>query len=568
MQLTGWGCGGTRKIMRLSELSLPAADTQTFGCENNNDERRNKIILKVCSKLNKEWLLCDSGAIYMIVRILILSLVILMQCFPAQAERGINIKPNSQTRTALVIGNSEYKFSPLKNPANDASDMASALRDSGFDVILKINASQLSMEKAIKSFGKKLRSGGIGLFYFAGHGLQVEGRNYLLPVDTDIESESDVKYDAVDAGRVLGKMEDADNDLNIVILDACRNNPFARSFRSADKGLAKMDAPTGSFIAYATAPGSVAADGDGRNGLYTHYLLQYMKEPNLSVERVFKKVRLAVVNDTAQKQTPWESSSLLGDFYFHGNGQVNINTQSAPTSPSMMTLNAEEEMWKAVKNSSNQEVLQMYLDGYPNGRFSMVAKAKIKQLDREQNDFEDKKLTMLTQPPEGEINGLYADMVTNKGKIRIKLEFKKTPLTVANFVGLAEGTKNSSRNKGVKFYDGLTFHRVIDNFMIQGGDPLGTGGGGPGYKFPDEFDPSLKHDSPGILSMANSGPNTNGSQFFITHKATPWLNGKHTVFGKVVAGLDVVNKIEKGDRIISITIIRNGTEARQFQTNQ
>jgi len=504
----------------------------------------------------------------MIVRILILSLVTLMQCLPAQAERGINIKPNSQTRTALVIGNSEYKFSPLKNPANDASDMASALRDSGFDVILMINASQLSMEKAIKSFGKKLRSGGIGLFYFAGHGLQVEGRNYLLPVDADIESESDVKYDAVDAGRVLGKMEDAGNDLNIVILDACRNNPFARSFRSADKGLAKMDAPTGSFIAYATAPGSVAADGDGRNGLYTQYLLQYMKEPNLSVERVFKKVRLAVVNDTALKQTPWESSSLLGDFYFHGNGQVNINTQSAPTSPSVMTLSAEEEMWRAVKNSSNQEDLQMYLDGYPNGRFSMVAKAKIKQLDREQNDFEDKKLAMLTQPPEGEINGLYADMVTNKGKIRIKLEFKKTPLTVANFVGLAEGTKNSSRNKGVKFYDGLTFHRVIDNFMIQGGDPLGTGRGGPGYKFPDELDQSLKHDSPGILSMANSGPNTNGSQFFITHKATPWLNGKHTVFGKVVAGLDVVNKIEKGDKIISITIIRNGTEARQFQANQ
>jgi len=508
-----------------------------------------------------------SGVINMIIRTLILLLVILMQCLPAQAERGINIKPNSQTRTALVIGNSAYKSSPLKNPANDAFDMAAALRDSGFDVILKTNASQRSMEKAIKRFGKKLQSGGIGLFYFAGHGLQVEGRNYLLPVDADIESESDVKYDAVDAGRVLGKMEDAGNDLNIVILDACRNNPFARSFRSADKGLAKMDAPTGSFIAYATAPGSVAADGDGRNGLYTKYLLQYMKEPNLSVERVFKKVRLAVVNDTAQKQTPWESSSLLGDFYFHGNGQVNRNTQSAPSSKSVMTLSAEEEMWKAVKNSSNQEDIQMYLDGYPNGRFSMAAKAKIKQLDRQQNDSEDKKLAMLTQPPEGQINGLYADMVTNKGKIRIKLEFKKTPLTVANFVGLAEGTKNSSRNKGVKFYDGLTFHRVIDNFMIQGGDPLGTGRGGPGYTFPDEFDPSLMHDSPGILSMANSGPNTNGSQFFITHKATPWLNGKHTVFGKVVTGLDVVNKIKKGDKIVSIKIIRNGTEARQFQAH-
>jgi len=163
-----------------------------------------------------------SGVINMIIRTLILLLVILMQCLPAQAERGINIKPNSQTRTALVIGNSAYKSSPLKNPANDAFDMAAALRDSGFDVILKTNASQRSMEKAIKRFGKKLQSGGIGLFYFAGHGLQVEGRNYLLPVDADIESESDVKYDAVDAGRVLGKMEDAGNDLNIVILGYIR----------------------------------------------------------------------------------------------------------------------------------------------------------------------------------------------------------------------------------------------------------------------------------------------------------------------------------------------------------
>lgn len=165
-------------------------------------------------------------------------------------------------------------------------------------------------------------------------------------------------------------------------------------------------------------------------------------------------------------------------------------------------------------------------------------------------------------------DGLYAKMVTSKGDIFIQLEFEKTPLTVTNFVGLAEGTKNSNRGKGVRFYDGLTFHRVIPDFMIQGGDPDGNGMGGPGYTFPDEIHSTLRHDAPGTLSMANAGPDTNGSQFFITHTKPPWLDGKHTVFGRVIEGQNVVNAIRKGDIIKTIEIIRIGKKANAFKADQ
>ena len=221
---------------------------------------------------------------------------------------GLVCAVQAEQRIALVIGNGAYSDAPLRNPPNDARAMAQALRQCSFEVIEKINSDQRTMEDAIRDFGQKIQQGGVGLFYYAGHGMQVQGTNYLIPVGAEVKAEDEVKYKAVDAGMVLSKMETAGNRVNIVILDACRNNPFARSFRSVDRGLKKMDAPKGTLLAYATAPGDVAADGEGANGLYTALLLKHLDTPGLAVEQVFKRVRADVMQATGDSQVPWNQS--------------------------------------------------------------------------------------------------------------------------------------------------------------------------------------------------------------------------------------------------------------------
>jgi|GEM_PF-3863951 tetratricopeptide (TPR) repeat protein len=225
--------------------------------------------------------------------------------------------PAGERRIALVIGNGTYSATPLPNPVNDATDMAAALRHLGFSVSLKTNAGLQTMEDAVREFGAGLKQGGVGLFFYAGHGVQIAGRNYLIPIGARITKETDVKYQAVDAEMVLDEMAGSGSDMNIAILDACRDNPFGTGFRSATRGLAIVSAaPKGSLIAYSTSPGKVAVDGAGRNSPYTAALLKYMDQPGLSLLDVFMNVRQELVRRTRGQQVPWELSSLEGHFYF------------------------------------------------------------------------------------------------------------------------------------------------------------------------------------------------------------------------------------------------------------
>ncbi len=239
---------------------------------------------------------------------------------PASAPPPV-VQYEEGPRVALIIGNSAYKSAPLANPVNDAKLITTTLQKIGFKTILELDADQKTMKRAINRFGDELEKMGkdaVGLFYYAGHGVQVAGRNYLLPVGADIQNEKDVDVEAVAADGILGAMDYAGNRLNVIVLDACRNNPFKRSFRSALRGLARMDAPRGSLIAYSTSPDNVAADGDGDNSPYTEALSSAMLQEGVAIERMFRQVRNHVMQTTNDMQIPWEASSLTGgDFFFN-----------------------------------------------------------------------------------------------------------------------------------------------------------------------------------------------------------------------------------------------------------
>jgi uncharacterized caspase-like protein len=254
--------------------------------------------------------------------------------------------------------------------------MAASLRELGFDVISRENANLQQMDEAVREFGRRLERAHAGLFYYAGHGMQIKGRNFLIPVGAHFEHEDEVAYRSLDAGQVLDKMDSAKTQVNLVILDACRSNPFHRVFRARRQGLAEMEAPAGTLIAFATAPGSVALDGEGTHGVYTKHLLKQMNERGQPVEQVFKRVRIGVVEETRERQIPWESSSLRDDFQFRPAAPV----AAAPVAVTEAAL--ELAFWNAIKDSKRADDYSAYLEQFPMGRFVALARNRQKALQK------------------------------------------------------------------------------------------------------------------------------------------------------------------------------------------
>lgn len=251
---------------------------------------------------------------------------------------GFALEAQAEKRVALILGNGAYggEIGALKNPVADAKLIADTLKKLGFETQLVLDADQKTMKRAIKDFGARLAKvgkDGIGLFYYAGHGIQVDGENFLIPVGAEIEAEKDVSIEAVSANDVLSQMEFARNGVNLIFLDACRNNPLSRSFRSSSRGLARVDAPRGSFVGYSTAPGDVAADGDGANSPYALALVSELGKPGVSVDNAHRNVRKRVLDSTGEKQTPWDSSSLIGEVILNKTGAAIAAAPAAESEP-------------------------------------------------------------------------------------------------------------------------------------------------------------------------------------------------------------------------------------------
>jgi len=300
--------------------------------------------------------------------------------------------PAHAARLALVIGNAAYTDSPLKNPVNDARDMAAKLSSLGFRVDKVENLKRNQIGRTLSGFASRVQAGDEVVVFYAGHGLQVKGVNYLPAVDAEIQTEEDVPLNSMSLNVLMDRLEEAKAGVKLVFLDACRNNPFARSFRGGSRGLARVEgAPSGTLILFATRPGSVAADGDGRNGLYTSQLLKFIGTPGLSVESLHKRVAVAVDEASRGAQEPWVEGSLKGEFYF-GASAAPVSSVPAPALPTLATPpvpalavsggrpNEEQQVWEVAQRLNTPGAYQAYLAQYPKGRYARVARVMVEGL--------------------------------------------------------------------------------------------------------------------------------------------------------------------------------------------
>lgn len=316
-------------------------------------------------------------------KIVFLSFLFSSLVFASSNDRALKLKQmKEEGRYALIIGNNEYassKLSSLQNPINDAKAMKEVLERRDFKVLYKENASNKEMKKLLKKFSSNLKKGGVGFFYFAGHGMQIEGDNYLIAKDSDIASKDDVEFESMALNRVIKNMKNSGNRLNIVVLDACRNDPFSRS---GGGGLAPVKDAFGMFIAYATEAGSVAKDGVGENGVFTKHLINNIKE-EISIEEVFKKTRENVYFETNGEQKPGVYNQMMGDFYFTLPENFENKTKNIVekrTSSSNNSISIEQNFWETVHKEDSLEYYKMYMDKFPDGLYLAIARQKIDDL--------------------------------------------------------------------------------------------------------------------------------------------------------------------------------------------
>ena len=311
--------------------------------------------------------------------------IMTLAAMPPLLKFGCSWAANDPSQLALIIGNSSYRDAPLVNPANDAKAVSGLFTEAGFTVDLRLNANRVDMVAAIERFGAAVKRSETKLvvFYYAGHGAQLDWRNYLLPVDAVVEKPEDMKQRCVDLGLLLGQFGAAKDKTFVVILDACRNNPFGRSYRPEQKGLSQFDAPVGSLLAYATSPGNVASDGEGANGLYTENLVRELSKRNTRIEDALKRVRLSVRLASHGAQVPWETTSLEGDVFIFNEGRKTLTEAEQEK-----LLEADFGEWGRIKSSKKIDDWVTYLRTFPNGRFAEIAQMRLTRLLAE-----DEKLT-------------------------------------------------------------------------------------------------------------------------------------------------------------------------------